>query len=239
MKNGKRKLQRRFHRVAAALLFLPSLSMTREPNYDEAKVAPYSLEDPLTFADGTRLTDVKQWPARRAEIVRIFEKEMYGRTPPKPDAVVTELREEGETLAGQAIRRQYRMWFKRDRSGPFIDWLVVIPNRIKDGEPVVKDGRIVCENESRVPVVLLLNYRGNQEFLTGSEVFMPEGVWVRDHAERFCFGNKPARWTRGMARETNSASPCVRSSVASPGPEPRQGGVCHSLRMRPPPGVLA
>ena len=24
----------------------------REPNYDESKVAPYTLEDPLTFADG-------------------------------------------------------------------------------------------------------------------------------------------------------------------------------------------
>ena len=217
MKNGKRKPQRRFHRVAAVLLLLPSLAMAREPNYDEAKVAPYSLEDPLTFADGTRLTDVKQWPARRAEIVRIFEKEMYGRTPPKPDAVVAELREEGATLAGQAIRRQYRMWFKRDRSGPFIDWLVVIPNRIKDGEPVVKDGRIVCENESRVPVVLLLNYRGNQELLTDSEVFMPEGVWVRDHAERFCFGNKPSRWTRGMARETKSASPMPIEMIVARG----------------------
>ena len=51
---------------------------------------------------------------------------MYGQPPPAPEAVVTELKEEGPTLAGLAIRRQYRMWFRRDRSGPFVDWLLVL-----------------------------------------------------------------------------------------------------------------
>lgn len=37
----------------------------RKPNYDESKVGSYSLEDPLVFADGTRLTSPEQWPARR------------------------------------------------------------------------------------------------------------------------------------------------------------------------------
>ena len=181
--------------------------VAREPNYDETKVAPYVLEDPLTFADGTKLTDVSQWPARRAEIVKIFEREMFGRTPPKPDAVVTELREEGPTLAGQAIRRQYRMWFRADKSGPFLDWLVVIPNRINGNEPVVKDGKVLCENAAKVPVVLMLNYRGNQEMLTDPEVFLPENVWVRNNASLWCFGNRPTCATAGRARKTDSASP--------------------------------
>ena len=110
------------------VVLLATVVMARPPNYDESKVAPYTLEDPLEFADGTKLSDVAQWPARRAEIVRIFEREMYGRTPPKPEAVVTELSEEGPTLGGQAIRRQYRMWFKADKSGPSLDWLVIIPS---------------------------------------------------------------------------------------------------------------
>lgn len=179
----------------------------RAPNYDEAKVAPYTIEDPLVFSDGTRMKDVSQWPMRRAEIVRTFEREMFGRTPPKPETVVTELREEGPTLAGQAIRRQYRMWFKSDRSGPFIDWLAVIPNRINGNAPVIVNGKVVCENSGMVPVVLLLNYRGNQEMLTDPEVFLPENVWVRNRAERFCFGNKPSCRTAGAARETKNASP--------------------------------
>ena len=53
-------------------------ALARPPNYDESKVGPYTLEDPLVFADGTRLTSPDQWPARRAEIVRIFEREMLG-----------------------------------------------------------------------------------------------------------------------------------------------------------------
>ena len=81
-------------------------AVARPPNYDEAKVAPYTLEDPLTFADGRKLKDPSEWPARRAEIVRIFEREMFGRTPPPPEAVVTELFEEGVTLDGLGIRRQ-------------------------------------------------------------------------------------------------------------------------------------
>ena len=45
-------------------------------NYDETKVAPYTLEDPLAFADGTKLKDASEWPKRRAEILGIFAKEM-------------------------------------------------------------------------------------------------------------------------------------------------------------------
>ena len=203
--------------VTLGIGLLAAMAVAREPNYDEAKIAPYTLEDPLAFADGTKLTDVSQWPTRRAEIVKIFEREMFGRTPPEPDAVVTELREEGPTLAGLAIRRQYRMWFRADRSGPFIDWLVVIPNRINGNEPVVRGGKVVCENTAKVPVVLMLNYRGNQELLTDPEVFLPENVWVRNHAERFCFGHKPTCRTAGAARETQSASPLPIETLVARG----------------------
>ena len=62
------------------------MRFARKPNYGESKVAPYTLEDPLVFVDGTRLTSPEQWPARRAEILNIFAREMYGRTPLRRDA---------------------------------------------------------------------------------------------------------------------------------------------------------
>ena len=62
------------------VVLLATVVMARPPNYDESKVAPYTLEDPLEFADGTKLSDVAQWPARRAEIVRIFSKEWWNYT---------------------------------------------------------------------------------------------------------------------------------------------------------------
>jgi hypothetical protein len=49
---------------------------------DEANVPPYTLPDPLVCVDGTRVTDAKAWrEKRRPELMRLFESEMYGRTP--------------------------------------------------------------------------------------------------------------------------------------------------------------
>lgn len=164
---------------AAALAAWPVFA--HEPNYDEAKVAPYSLEDPLAFADGRKLKNASEWPARRREILDIFAREMYGQPPPQPEAVVAELVEEGPTLAGIAIRRQYRMWFRKDKSGPFIDWLLVLPNRIRDTKPHIdgSGGRVACENAGPVPVVLMLNYRGNHSVLNDAQVPLTEKGWFR------------------------------------------------------------
>ena len=52
-----------------------------EPNYDEAKVPDYTLPDPLAFADGRPVAQASDWPARRAEILELFETEGYGKTP--------------------------------------------------------------------------------------------------------------------------------------------------------------
>jgi len=42
----------------------------REPNYDEAKVAPYTLEDPLEFADGRKLRDASAMSGAAANTAR-------------------------------------------------------------------------------------------------------------------------------------------------------------------------
>ena len=178
----------------------------RPPNYDESKVAPYTLEDPLTFADGRKLKSAADWPARRKEILEIFAREMYGQPPPPPETVVTELIEEGATLGGLAIRRQYKMWFKVDKSGPMIDWIVFLPNRIQDMKP--KNGKAPpCENEQKVPVILFLNYRGNQELVTDPEVVFPANIWVRNNKSLDCQDHKPDfEKTRGRMRRTNQTS---------------------------------
>lgn len=179
----------------------------RKPNYDERKVGSYTLEDPLVFADGRPVADASQWPARRREILDIFAREMYGRQPPAPEAIVTELREEGTTLAGLAIRRQYRMWFKADRSGPYLDWLLVLPNRL-DGVSPKKSGkgkksRVVCENRGKVPVVVMLNYLGNHSVLDDAEVPLPENAPMRTGHSK---DHKPKESDRGAFRRTQARS---------------------------------
>jgi len=173
-------------------------------NDDESKVPQYVLEDPLTFANGEKVASAADWPKRREEILGIFAKEMLGQPPPEPEAVETELLEEGPTLAGQAIRRQYRMWFKRDRTGPFVDWLVLIPNTIANRRPKKgADGRIVCETAGKSPVMLMLNYRGNHELLTDPEVLAPEGAWIRtDDGARTVRRGDDIEKARGALRST-------------------------------------
>ena len=132
-----------------------------KPNYDKSKIAPYTLEDPLTFVDGTKVASPADWARRRCEILGIFAKEMFGQEPPAPEAVVVEKVEEGVTLAGFGIRRQYRMWFKADKSGPAIDWLVLLPRWAK---------------KPALPIIFL-NYGGNYELIRDKQVVTPD-MWI-------------------------------------------------------------
>ena len=118
-----------------------------EFNYDESKAGEgtYKLEDPLTFADGRKVKDASDWQARRREILSIFEQEVYGRMPPAPEAVVAEMLSEKLTEDRFTVERRYRIWFRRDKTGPVVDWLVHIP----------KYAPKPC------PVILHLNYKGN------------------------------------------------------------------------------
>ena len=158
----------------------------REPNYDEAKIAPYALEDPLTFLDGRKVTK-ENWPERRKEILGIFAKEMYGAEPPAPEAVVTELADEKVTVAGYAIRRQYRMWFKADKSGPCVNWIVWIPRHAK----------------KPVPVISFLNYRGNHELVPDEDIpVMSSWSRSRDKAP----DHRATEKTRGDMQNPNNAT---------------------------------
>ena len=174
-----------------------------EPNYDESAIPPYELPELLRFADGRDVRAASDWPARRREILDVFAREMFGREPPAPEALEIELVEEGPTAAGIGVRRQYRMWFKPDRSGPWLDWLVVLPNTIAGDEPR-RDagGRVVCENAAPVPVALFLNYRGCHALLDDPEVVVPNNVWAHFPESRAdgSFALRPEM--RGCERDT-------------------------------------
>src|ERR1022692_1382708 len=110
-------------------------------NYDEAKVGTYTLPDPLLLADGKPVRDAKTWnEKRRAEIVRLFEENQYGRAPGRPAAMSFDVFDKGTpALDGKAIRRQVTIYFSADKAGPKMDLLVYLPAA------------------SRAPVPLLLN----------------------------------------------------------------------------------
>src|SRR5436190_15880511 len=63
-------------------------------NYDESKVAPYTLPDPLTMANGHRVKNAAEWRTqRRPEILRAYQTEIYGRIPASTPKVTWEVTE--------------------------------------------------------------------------------------------------------------------------------------------------
>lgn len=50
-----------------------------------------TLPDVLTMRNGTKLTRASQWPARRKEILELFEREVYGRVPKNAPKVTWEV----------------------------------------------------------------------------------------------------------------------------------------------------
>jgi hypothetical protein len=76
-------------------------SLRRGPNpnnqdtFDEANANIYkdTLPDVLRMNSGAKVTSAAQWPARRAELVEDFEREVYGRIPSNVPKVIWEVRE--------------------------------------------------------------------------------------------------------------------------------------------------
>ena len=133
-------------------------------NTKEDKVKPYTLPDPLVFADGSPVASPLQWPFRRQEILDIFQNEMYGSMPPALPFFL----ESG----GDAARRHVRMSFREDGSGPHIDWDIAYPSNAN----------------GPVPAVMLLNFYGNEETLAGrtrassASVFPVDEILARGYA---------------------------------------------------------
>ena len=115
------------------------------PNYDENKVPKYTLPDPLTRADGTKVTDAAGWKARRAEILKLFEEHVYGKQPGRPEGLkYGNVAIEENALGGKAIRKQVMVYFTGKEDGPKMDILIYLPK--KDGP---------------VPAFVGLNFAGN------------------------------------------------------------------------------
>jgi hypothetical protein len=99
------------HRRTMALLHLTSLppgASGQHPNLDESKANPYpNLPDPLILNNGQPVTTPQMWwTQRRPELVEIFEREIYGRTPTVTPAVTWEVastKNDGKTITKQLI----------------------------------------------------------------------------------------------------------------------------------------
>ena len=117
-------------------------------NYNEALVPTYVLPSPLITKNGSKVKTAFEWMTfQRPAVLKIFQKEMYGKKPPRPDKTRYELisiRE--DALDGTAIRKEIRIHFEMNSGkSHFIDMLLYIPKNV----------------DTPVPAFIGLNFKGN------------------------------------------------------------------------------
>jgi len=159
--------------LAGVLAVVPAI-LYGAPNYDEAAVPPYELPDPLRRADGSVVKDAAAWTGgRRAEVLRLFEEHVYGRSPGRPQKLRFELLENTPgALGGAAVRKQWRILLTGADDGPRLDLLVWLPPAA--GKPV--------------PAFLGLNFQGNHAVTDDPGVPLPK------HAGAKPRGAEASRW---------------------------------------------
>ncbi len=172
-------------RWVVPLCLIAALSAAQEGdfNYDESKVQPYTLPDPLLSAGGTRVSTPRDWNTkRRKEILRLFETEVYGKTPEGPSAVQFHLNEaDTGALSGLATRKQVTIALGNTLSDPVMEVLLYIPNGAK----------------KPVPAFLGLNFNGNQSVHSDPRIAVSRS-WMRDNKEFGIVNNRATEASRGV-----------------------------------------
>jgi hypothetical protein len=117
--------------------------------YDDSKVKPYSLPDPLIMQNGARVRSAEMWVReRRPEILRLYETDIYGRIPasaPKVQWQVTGT--DPAARDGAAVRKTIVGKMGESAEAPRMNLTLYTPAAAK----------------GPVPVILLVNFRGGTE----------------------------------------------------------------------------
>ena len=87
------------------------------------------LPDPLVMMDGSKVTTKEEWGAkRRPELKELFQHYMYGRQPPKPEAVTGKvLFEDAQAFGGKGMLKEVEVTFGPP-NWPKLYLLVATPN---------------------------------------------------------------------------------------------------------------
>ena len=91
---------------------------------------PVPLPDPLTRADGSKVTTAEQWKtARRGEILEQFRANIYGRAPlEKPADLKWETQVTPNVMGGKATRKLVKISYSGVGGAGFINVVLFVPN---------------------------------------------------------------------------------------------------------------
>lgn len=141
-------------------------------NYDESNITPYTLPDLFTLADGGKVTTSAVWEGqRRGELLEIFRREMYGFSPPKPEALAFRVEDsDPAAMDGKATRKHIAIGFPLGGETFTFHLTLFVPSK----------------RHGPVPVFLLFNHRDAKNAdptrKTRSDFWPAEEVIARGHA---------------------------------------------------------
>jgi hypothetical protein len=167
---------------------LTTAQLVATANYDEAKIVPYTLPDPLACADGVRVTTPEHWKhQRRREILSLFSEHVYGKMYPALPIHARIIEQSDQAINGKATRLQVAITFpsKTITPAPTLNLLLYLPNHLK----------------RPAPCFLGLNFFGNHAATTDPAVLLST-QWMRDdgvgvvdhHATEASRGSEKHRW---------------------------------------------
>ncbi|HAZ03739.1 MAG: acetylxylan esterase [Bacteroidetes bacterium GWF2_42_66] len=160
-----------------------SFAQESAPNFDETLVPFYTLPDPLTCMDGSKVTTTEKWTnVRRAEILKLFSDNVYGVTPDGilPEVSYEVISEDRVALNGKAIRKEVLVKFDKRYPEFNMSILIYLP---------------VCHKGS-VPVFLAVNTLGNQEVSDDQGIIVTK-KWVRNSEKYKITNNSATEASRG------------------------------------------
>ncbi|GAB3328423.1 acetylxylan esterase [Larkinella ripae] len=165
-----------------------SLALHAQPpgfNYDESKVSPYTLPDPLVTPAKIRVTTARQWEKeRRPELLKRFATEIYGLTPQRRLATRYEVKSvDSSALSGTAIRKEVAViWTEYPDLAPLNILLYVPKNR---------------PGTQRPPVFVGLNYMGNHSISTDPGITLSTR-WLPNRTDGKVVNNRATEGARGV-----------------------------------------
>jgi len=188
-------------------LFCCTVLSAQEVNYDESKIPPYTLPDPLMMNNGKPVTTQKEWTQkRRPEIVALFERQMFGKAPEKPKNMHFKvLSEDKNALNGMATRKEVAVYFtKGDQS--YMTVLIYLPNNRK----------------APVPLFVGLNFYGNYTVsddpgITVTGNWVPNFGGIEDNkADVSLRGTAASRWPIDLLLERGYGLATIYSGDLDP-----------------------
>ncbi len=169
--------------LAVFFLLFPATLFAQEtfvPNYDESKMPPYTLADPLVFNNGKPVKSKKDWEKRRTELLSIFEKEVYGITPAGKvhlSSVVVSKNE--NSCNGKAVRTEVLLTLQKDNKKVDLSLLLFLP-----------------KSSQKAPLFLGYNFNGNHTVSTDPGVSVTTS-WVQNNPKIGITSNKSNESRRG------------------------------------------